>query len=83
VSSDAGGVSELLPKAGGLFIERAGSLVKLSRLVLECLERGDSGDSTPAGLPEEFDIDFVISEHLALYAELAVRKGLRCMIRGE
>jgi glycosyltransferase involved in cell wall biosynthesis len=82
VSSDAGGVSELLPKARGLFIERAGSLVTLSRRVLECLELGDSGDSTLTGLPEEFDIDFVIREHLALYAELAGRKGLQCIIPG-
>jgi len=82
VSSDAGGVSELLSRAKGLYIEKAGSLVTLSRRVLECLELKDNGDSTLAGLPEEFGIEFVIREHLRLYAELAVERGLRCRIPG-
>ncbi len=82
VSSDAGGISELLPGTEGLFIEKAGALVKLSQRVLECLEAGGPVASRRAVLPAEFDIGFVIRQHLELYAELAGEKGLRCVIPG-
>lgn len=83
VSSDAGGVSELLPHAKGLFVEKAGFTEGLSRRVMECLGRGVGRDMPSGWLPEEFDLEFVVGRHFRLYAELAMKKGLPCRIPAE
>jgi glycosyltransferase involved in cell wall biosynthesis len=76
VSTDAGGVSELLPFAPDLSVAKAGSIEHLSGLVLEKLSFRIDRNCSRVKLPEEFHIEHVVREHVRLYSQLSSEKGL-------
>ena len=78
VSTDAGGIPELLPFVPDLAMAKTGSTEQLSRLVLEKLSLKGDRSRARATLPEEFHIEHVVREHVRLYSLLASEKGLSC-----